>query len=67
MDIEHHLFSEDRLKDLLASLETDDADTAVDYTVAAVRAFEGEAEQADDITVLGLKFQGKPEDALRAE
>jgi sigma-B regulation protein RsbU (phosphoserine phosphatase) len=67
MDIGHHLFSEDRLKDLLASLETDDADTAVDDTVSAVRAFEGEAEQADDITVLGLKYQGKSEDALMVE
>jgi sigma-B regulation protein RsbU (phosphoserine phosphatase) len=55
------------LKDLLASLETDDADTAVDDTVSAVRAFEGEAEQADDITVLGLKYQGKSEDALMVE
>jgi sigma-B regulation protein RsbU (phosphoserine phosphatase) len=67
MDVDHHLFSDDRLQDLLASLETDDADTAVDQTVSAVRAFEGEAEQADDITVLGLRYQGKPEDALMAE
>jgi ammonium transporter len=67
MDIDHHLFSEDRLMDLLASLDTDDADTAVDDTVTAVRAFEGEAEQADDITVLGLRYQGKAEDALMAE
>ncbi len=67
MDVDHHLFSEDRLMDLLASLETDDADAAVDQTVTAVRAFEGEAEQADDITVLGLRYQGKPEDALMAK
>jgi PAS domain S-box-containing protein len=67
MDVDHHLFSDDRLKDLLASLETNDADTAVDHAMSAVRAFEGEAEQADDITVLGLRYQGKPEDALRAE
>jgi Amt family ammonium transporter len=67
MDTENHLFSEDRLKDLLASLDTDDADTAVDHTVTAVRAFEGEAQQADDITVLGLRYQGQAEDALMAE
>jgi len=67
MDVEHQLFSEDRLMDLLASMDTNDADSAVDRTVAAVRAFEGDAEQADDITVLGLRFQGQPEDALMAK
>ena len=67
MDIKHHKFSEDRLKDLLASLDTDDADKIVDHTMAAVRAFEGEAEQADDITVLGIRFQGNPTGALIAE
>jgi anti-sigma regulatory factor (Ser/Thr protein kinase) len=35
--------------------------------VAAVKAFEGEAEQADDITVLAVAFHGSPEDALIAE
>ncbi len=67
MDIEHHKFSEDLLKDLLASLDTDDVEKTVDQTMAAVRAFEGEAEQADDITVLGIRFQGNPTGALIAE
>jgi sigma-B regulation protein RsbU (phosphoserine phosphatase) len=67
MDPEHRLFSENRLKDLLTATDTKGAATAVDHTVAAVRAFEGEAEQADDITVLALEFHGRPEDALRAE
>ena len=40
---------------------------AVDRTVAAVMAFEGEAERTDDVTVLALEFHGGPEDALRAE
>jgi sigma-B regulation protein RsbU (phosphoserine phosphatase) len=35
--------------------------------VAAVKAFEGEAEQADDITVLAVAFHRSPEDALIAE
>jgi len=67
IDTEDHLFSEDRLKDLLTANDTKGAQTAVDHTVAAVRTFEGEAEQTDDITVLALEFHGRPEDALRAE
>jgi PAS domain S-box-containing protein len=67
IDTENHLFTEDRLKDLLTAKGTKGAQTAVDHTVAAVRAFEGEAEQTDDITVLALEFHGRPEDALRAE
>ncbi len=35
--------------------------------MVAVKAFAGEAEQADDITVLTLAFHGSPEDALIAE
>ena len=64
MDIEDQLFSEKRLEQLLVSMDTDDADKVVDNTVVAVKAFEGEAEQADDITVLALAFHGSPEDAL---
>jgi sigma-B regulation protein RsbU (phosphoserine phosphatase) len=67
IDAEDHLFSEDRLRDLLTAKSTKDVQTAVDHTVAAVRAFEGEAEQTDDVTVLALEFHGRPEDALRAE
>jgi len=67
IDTENHLFSEDRLKDLLTAKSTKDVQTAVDHTVAAVRTFEGEAEQTDDITVLALEYHGRPEDALRAE
>jgi PAS domain S-box-containing protein len=67
MDVEDRLFSENRLEQLLTSMDTDDAGTVVDNAVAAVRAFEGEAEQADDITVLALEYHGRPEDALRAE
>jgi serine phosphatase RsbU (regulator of sigma subunit) len=44
-------------------MDTDDADKVVDNTVVAVKAFAGEAEQADDITILALAFHGSPEDA----
>ncbi len=58
MDAGDRLFSEDRLEQLLTSMDTDDADKVVDNTVIAVKAFAGEAEQADDITVLALAFHG---------
>jgi PAS domain S-box-containing protein len=67
MDVDHHLFSEDRLKDLLTDKSIKGVQTAVDHTVAAVRAFEGEAERTDDVTVLALEFHGRPEDALRTD
>jgi sigma-B regulation protein RsbU (phosphoserine phosphatase) len=67
MDVEDRLFSDSRLERLLASMDTDDADKVVDNTMVAVKDFEGEAEQADDITVLALAFHGSPEDALIAE
>ena len=67
MDVEDRLFSDNRLEQLLTSMDTDDVDKVVDNIVAAVKAFEGEAERADDITVLALAFHGSPEDALRAE
>ncbi len=67
IDTENHLFTEDRLKDLLTAKSTKGAATAVDHTVTAVRAFEGEAEQTDDITVLALEFHGSSEGSLMAE
>ena len=67
LDTEDQLFSEERLEQLLTSMGTDDVNKVIDKTVAAVKTFEGEAEQADDITVLALAFHGSPEDALIAE
>jgi ammonium transporter len=67
MDVDDRLFSENRLAQMLASMDTDDAEKVVDNTVVAVKAFEGEAEQTDDITVLALAFHGSPADALMAE
>ncbi len=67
MDVDDRLFSEKRFEQLLASMDTGDVDNAVDITLDAVKAFEGEAEQADDITVVALAFHGSPADALIAE
>ena len=67
MDAENRLFSDDRLKQLLMDMDTRDADKVVDNMVSAVKSFEGEAEQADDITVLALAFHGSPVDASITE
>ncbi len=66
-DVGERMFSEDRLKYLLLSAEGGDAEAVVGLTVAAVKAFEGETEQADDITVLALAFHGSPRDARVGE
>ncbi len=67
MDVGERMFSEDRLKNLLLSAGSGDAEAVVGRTVAAVEAFKGEMEQADDITVLGLAFHGSPQDARVGE
>jgi sigma-B regulation protein RsbU (phosphoserine phosphatase) len=67
MDVDDRLFSENRLQRLLTAMDTDDVNKVVVDTVVAVMAFEGKAEQADDITVLALAFHGAPEGALSAE
>jgi sigma-B regulation protein RsbU (phosphoserine phosphatase) len=64
---EDRMFTEDRLRDLLASVNASGVERLVAETVAAVRAFEQETEQADDITVLALEFHGSPHDAPIAE
>jgi sigma-B regulation protein RsbU (phosphoserine phosphatase) len=52
------LFSEDRLASLLSAAPLASAEEALRTTVGAVRDFEAEAEQADDITVMALQFHG---------
>lgn len=52
------LFSEERLRDVLGSAQQNSAESTVDQTVEAIRIFENGAEQADDITVLAVRFYG---------
>ena len=66
MDGEGALYSDERLADWLASTTFSSTEAMVRDTVAEVEEFEGEAEQADDITVMALRFLGTPEDAPRA-
>ncbi|UBF24577.1 SpoIIE family protein phosphatase [Kovacikia minuta CCNUW1] len=60
MDSERHLFSDERLIKLLKSGQYNSAREAINLTTEAVRMFQGEAEQADDLTMLALQFLGQP-------
>jgi PAS domain S-box-containing protein len=55
MDSEKNLFSDERLIALLDNLENGSPEYMVNSTVASVKKYEG-TEQADDITVLALKY-----------
>ena len=57
-DSSQSLFGSDRL---LKSLDTSSSSAAVDSVRRAVAEFVGGAEQSDDITMLCLKYHGRPE------
>jgi len=61
MDVEQNLYDESRLVTVLASLDSSSAEKSVQASVADVRAFQGRAEQADDITIIATTFYGSPE------
>ena len=63
MDVEQNLYDEHRLVKVLESLESDAAKASVEAMVADVRAFQGRAEQADDITIVSTTYYGSPEGA----
>ncbi len=54
------LFSEARLAGLLEQSSQQEARSLVGSVMSGVHAFEGDAEQADDITVLAFRFHGEP-------
>ncbi len=58
MDSDGTLFSEERLEGLLHSARDASPKVVVESTLSAVRDFAGEADQADDITVLAVQFFG---------
>jgi sigma-B regulation protein RsbU (phosphoserine phosphatase) len=58
MDNENRLFSDRRLVDLLEFGEYHSPKEAIDLTIDAIAAFQGNAEQADDIAMLCLQFCG---------
>jgi sigma-B regulation protein RsbU (phosphoserine phosphatase) len=63
MDPAGSLYDEDRLVDVLSSSTFATVDDAVRASTDDVWRFQGEAEQADDVTVLAVKFQGRAKGA----
>ena len=61
MDVDDTLYGEDRLRETLASTSFGSVEESVQVSVSDVWAFQGEAEQADDVTVLGVLYQGQVE------
>jgi len=61
MDVDSALYGEDRLKELLSSRDFDSAEQMVNLLVDDVWEYQGEAEQADDVTVLAVSYNGASE------
>ena len=61
MDASQQLYSEDRLRELLSSQSFSSVEEAVRVGTDDVWAFQGEAEQADDVTILSVSFAGMAE------
>ncbi len=61
MDVNKELYSDERLTSLMSSRQFESAEEIVDVTVSDVWDYQGDAEQADDVTVLAVQFFGEPE------
>ena len=55
---EDQLFSEERLADMLLGDGLDSTEQIIKTTLSNVKQFQGEAEQADDVTVLAVQYHG---------
>jgi sigma-B regulation protein RsbU (phosphoserine phosphatase) len=62
MDARQALFGTARLETVLAATAGGGPEAVDEAVLAAVRDFAGQAEQADDITVLTLLYRGSPKD-----
>ncbi len=60
---ENNRFSDKRLEELLAAIEYDSAENIVNAVVSEEKKFCGAADQAEDITLLALKFLKTPEES----
>jgi sigma-B regulation protein RsbU (phosphoserine phosphatase) len=58
MDVNGALYGEDRLKEVLSESDFDSAQHMVEQLAEDVWAYQGEAEQADDVTVLAVSYNG---------
>jgi len=61
MDVNEKLYSDERLTSLMSSRRFESAEEIVDVTVSDVWDYQGDAEQADDVTVLAVQYFGEPE------
>jgi sigma-B regulation protein RsbU (phosphoserine phosphatase) len=62
MNVRSELYGEERLRELLAASAHGTVEEAVRVGTDDVWAYQGEAEQADDVTVLAVSYFGRPED-----
>lgn len=62
MDRRQNLFSEQRFVELLKSKSYSSAQEVIQFTTDAVDQFQGDAEQADDLTMLSLRFLNDEEE-----
>jgi serine phosphatase RsbU (regulator of sigma subunit)/CheY-like chemotaxis protein len=58
MDVGGNLYSDARLEKLLQDNALETVEDTVDTVLSSVKAFEAGADQADDITILSLRFSG---------
>jgi len=58
MNVDEQLYGDDRLLDVLLAAPDSDARAMVDRVNASVETFAHGAEQADDITLIALEFNG---------
>ena len=65
MDVDDHLYGEQRVIDHLRSTPTEGLDALVTGTLNSVEHFAGDAPQADDITILALSFCIEPQHISR--
>jgi sigma-B regulation protein RsbU (phosphoserine phosphatase) len=61
-DHENQLFGDKRLFDFLISKENEDLEKLIPDLVTKVNQFEGKREQFDDITIMALRYQKKPDE-----
>jgi len=62
MNLHDELFSDLRLEDFLKTQPRESVEALVWATLEAVETFAGEADQADDITILAMRFNIEPEE-----
>lgn len=63
MDVSDQLYGEQRVIELLRTVTAETCDALVSAALGSVQSYAGDAEQADDITILALKYRIEPTSA----